>query len=308
MGGPGPEACGPGKGLAATISERNQRKLSRVFHRGREVCLQGIQLSFKETWMGEQVLKGKVALVTGATSGIGRATASLFAEAGARLAAVGRNEQRLAELREELGESASDVLLIRADVTNEADARRAVAETVEKFASLDVLVNAAGHISNGTIENTPLDAWDAMLNVNLRAVFNLMQQSVPHLAERRGNIVNVSSVTGLRAFPGVLAYCVSKAGLDQLTRCAALELAAHGVRVNAVNPGVVVTDIHKRGGMSETDYAAFLERSKQTHPLGRVGQAREVAELILFLASERAAWITGATYSIDGGRAQTCAR
>jgi NAD(P)-dependent dehydrogenase (short-subunit alcohol dehydrogenase family) len=258
--------------------------------------------------MGESVLTGKVALVTGATSGIGRATALLFAEAGARVAAAGRNEQALADLSEEIAQRGCEALLIRADVTAEEDARRAVRETVERFAGIDVLVNAAGHISNGTIETTTLGDWDAMLDVNLRAVFYLMQQSVPHLAARRGNIVNVSSVTGLRAFPGVLAYCVSKAGLDQLTRCAALELAAQGIRVNAVNPGVVVTDIHKRGGMSEADYAAFLERSKQTHPLGRVGEAREVAELILYLASARAAWITGATYSIDGGRAQTCAR
>ncbi len=256
--------------------------------------------------MRERVLQDKVALVTGATSGIGRATALLFAGAGARVAAVGRNREKLEELREEMG--GGDVLLISADVTAEGDARRAVAEAVERFAGLDILVNAAGHIANGTIETTTLAAWDAMLDVNLRAVFNLMQQAVPHLAARRGNIVNVSSVTGLRAFPGVLAYCVSKAGLDQLTRCAALELAAQGVRVNAVNPGVVVTEIHKRGGMSEEDYAAFLERSKGTHPLGRVGEAREVAELILFLASERASWIMGATYSIDGGRAQTCAR
>ncbi len=105
-----------------------------------------------------------------------------------------------------------------------------------------------------------------------------------------------------------MAYCVSKAGVDQLTRCAALELAPKGIRVNAVNPGVVRTEIHRRGGMKEADYAAFLERSKQTHPLGRVGSPWEVAELILFLASDRAGWITGATYSIDGGRAQTCAR
>ncbi len=258
--------------------------------------------------MEENVLAGKVALVTGATSGIGRATALLFAESGARVAALGRDEQALAELGEVIRKKGGEALLIHADVTMDVDARRAVRETVERFSGLDVLVNAAGHLSNGTIESTTLDAWDAMLNVNLRAVFNLMQQSVPHLADRRGNIVNVSSVTGLRAFPGVLAYCVSKAGLDQLTRCAALELASRGVRVNAVNPGVVVTEIHKRGGMNENDYAAFLERSKQTHPLGRVGEAREVAELILYLASERAAWITGATYSIDGGRAQTCAR
>jgi NAD(P)-dependent dehydrogenase (short-subunit alcohol dehydrogenase family) len=256
----------------------------------------------------ERVLTDKTALVTGATSGIGRATALLFAEAGARVAAVGRDPEKLSQLREELAGVGGEPLLISADVTVEEDARRAVAETVERFAGLDVLVNAAGYIANGTIETTTPAAWDAMLNVNLRAVFHLMQQAVPYLRERRGNIVNVSSVTGLRAFPGVLAYCVSKAGLDQLTRCAALELAAQGIRVNAVNPGVVVTEIHKRGGMSEEDYAAFLERSKGTHPLGRVGEAREVAELILFLASERAAWITGATYSIDGGRAQTCAR
>ena len=253
-------------------------------------------------------LEGKVALITGATSGIGRATAKRFAEAGARVAAVGRDEQALASLVKELEEAGAPSLAIRADVTRDEDAGRAVAEAVERFGHLDVLVNAAGHISNGTIENTSAQDWDAMMNVNLRAVFQLMQQAVPALSETRGNIVNVSSVTGLRAFPGVLAYCVSKAGLDQLTRCAALELASKGVRVNAVNPGVVITEIHKRGGMSEADYAAFLERSKTTHPLGRVGEAREVAELILFLASERASWITGATYSIDGGRAQTCAR
>ena len=135
-----------------------------------------------------------------------------------------------------------------------------------------------------------------------------MNLAVPFLAKSRGNIINLSSVAGLRSFPGVLAYCVSKAAVDQLTRCAALELAPKGIRVNAVNPGVVVTQIHRRGGMSEDDYAAFLEHSKTTHPLGRVGDADEVADLILFLASDRAGWITGATYSIDGGRALTCAR
>jgi NAD(P)-dependent dehydrogenase (short-subunit alcohol dehydrogenase family) len=170
------------------------------------------------------------------------------------------------------------------------------------------MVNAAGHINNGTIETTSIEAWDEMMNVNVRSVFCLMQHALPSLIERRGNIVNVSSVTGLRAFPGVLAYCVSKAALDQLTHCAALELAAKGVRVNAVNPGVVVTEIHKRGGMNTQAYEAFLEHSKQTHPLGRVGRPEEIAALVLFLASEQASWITGASYSIDGGRAQTCAR
>jgi NAD(P)-dependent dehydrogenase (short-subunit alcohol dehydrogenase family) len=256
----------------------------------------------------EKELEGKVALVTGATSGIGRATAVRFAEAGARVAVVGRNERALSQVTKEIAGKGGEALAVRADVTIKPIARRIIADTLERFGALDVLVNAAGHIKNGTIESTSLADWDSMLNVNLRAVFNLMREAVPVLEKRRGNIVNVSSVTGLRAFPGVLAYCVSKAGVDQLTRCAALELAPKGIRVNAVNPGVVITEIHKRGGMDEKEYQAFLEHSKTTHPIGRVGSAREVAELILYLASERAAWITGVTYSIDGGRAQTCAR
>ncbi|MGA2261726.1 MAG: SDR family oxidoreductase, partial [Acidobacteriota bacterium] len=140
------------------------------------------------------------------------------------------------------------------------------------------------------------------------AVFALMQLALPHLEKNRGNIVNVSSVTGIRAFPGVLAYCVSKAGVDQLTRCAALELAPKGIRVNAVDPGVVVTNLHRRGGMGEEKYQAFLEHSKTTHPLGRVGQPDDIANTIVFLASDRAGWITGASVPIDGGRHQTCAR
>jgi NAD(P)-dependent dehydrogenase (short-subunit alcohol dehydrogenase family) len=253
-------------------------------------------------------LDGRAAFVTGATSGIGHATALRFAAEGARVAIVGRDAEGLKRTAEEVRAAGAEALEVQADVTVEAHARRAVETAAEAFGGLDLLVNAAGIISNGTIETTQLDDWDAMMNVNLRSVFHLMQLAVPYLEKRPGNVVNVSSVTGLRAFPGVLAYCVSKAGVDQLTRCAALELAAKGVRVNAVNPGVVVTEIHRRGGMNDEKYAGFLEHSKTTHPLGRVGSAAEVAELILFLASDRAAWITGATYSIDGGRAQTCAR
>jgi NAD(P)-dependent dehydrogenase (short-subunit alcohol dehydrogenase family) len=250
----------------------------------------------------------KVVLITGATSGIGRACAMKFANAGAFIAAVGRNTDALTNLSNELGESSGKPLLLQADLSQAHEAERVIEETIERAGGIDVLVNAAGHIATGTIEDTSLDAWDAMLNINLRAVFHLTQKAMPSLIERRGNVVNVSSVTGLRAFPGVLAYCVSKAAVDQLTRCAALELAAKGVRVNAVNPGVVVTEIHRRGGMTAEQYDSFLERSKQTHPLGRVGQTKEIAELVFFLASDRASWITGATYSIDGGRAQTCAR
>lgn len=250
----------------------------------------------------------RVILVTGATSGIGRAVARRFAESSARVVALGRNRSALEEVEDEITRAGGKSLALAVDVTDENELRRALDNTISKVGRLDVLVNAAGHISNGSIEDTSLAAWDAMMNVNLRSVFYLMQLAAPHLIKTKGNIVNISSVTGLRSFPGVLAYCVSKAGVDQLTRCAALELAARGVRVNAVNPGVVVTAIHKRGGMSEENYEQFLEHSKTTHPIGRVGNPSEVAELVFYLASEKASWITGATYQIDGGRALTCAR
>jgi NAD(P)-dependent dehydrogenase (short-subunit alcohol dehydrogenase family) len=251
---------------------------------------------------------GRVVLVTGATSGIGHAVAVKFAKESASVVALGRNQSALSEVEASVQNAGGKPLTLAVDVTNDSEVHQAIAETIDNFGRLDVLVNAAGHISTGSIEQTSLAAWDAMMNVNLRAVFQLMQLAAPYLIKTKGNIVNVSSVTGLRSFPGVLAYCVSKAGVDQLTRCAALELAPKGVRVNAVNPGVVITEIHKRGGMSEEDYANFLEHSKTTHPLGRVGDPKEIAELVFYLASEKASWITGATYQIDGGRALTCAR
>ena len=256
----------------------------------------------------EQDFKQKVVVVTGATSGIGGATVNRFVAAGAMVVAVGRNKSKLHGIFEAGEDAGRRVSTVGVDLTSDSAPLQIVSQAVEHFGGIDVIVNAAGHISSGSIEDTSLEAWDALMDINVRSVFRLMQAALPHLIERRGNIVNVSSVTGLRAFPGVLAYCVSKAAVDQLTRCASLELAAKGVRVNAVNPGVVVTEIHKRGGMNDEQYASFLERSKQTHPLGRVGQPSEVAELIYFLASEKASWITGTTYSIDGGRAQTCAR
>jgi NAD(P)-dependent dehydrogenase (short-subunit alcohol dehydrogenase family) len=258
--------------------------------------------------MTDKQFAGKVVLITGATSGIGKACALAFATAGAKVAFVGRNQAALQSVTQEIEGLGVDVLALEADLSIDSEASGLVPRVTSHFGGIDVLVNAAGHISSGTIETTSIGDWDKMMNVNVRAIFGLMQQALSSLIERKGNIVNISSVTGLRSFPGVLAYCVSKSALDQLTRCAALELAAKGVRVNAVNPGVVVTEIHKRGGMDETAYAAFLEHSKQTHPLGRVGNPSEIAGLVLFLASDKASWITGATYSIDGGRAQTCAR
>jgi NAD(P)-dependent dehydrogenase (short-subunit alcohol dehydrogenase family) len=253
----------------------------------------------------EKELEGSVAIVTGASSGIGKATAKLFASQGAKVTLAGRNKIAIEETLSSLG---GETFAVPADVTVEKDCERLIHETIDKFGKLDVLINSAGVIANGTIENTTLQQWDDMFNINVRSVFYLMHLAMPHLVKTKGNVVNVSSVNGERSFPNVLAYCSSKAALDHLTRCAALEVASKGVRVNAVCPGVTRTQLHRRGGMDEATYQKFLEHSKETHPLGRVGNADEIAELIFFLASPRANWITGVTYLIDGGRGQTCLR
>ncbi len=254
------------------------------------------------------MVKGKIALVTGASSGIGKATARAMGAAGARVALTGRQIDPLRMEVKGITAAGGDAFAVVADLRKDEDRRRVISETAAHFGGLDILVNAAGTIANGTIENTSLADWRAMFEINLESVFSLMQLAVPHLEKNKGCIVNVSSVTGIRAFPNVLAYCVSKAGVDQLTRCAALELAPKGIRVNAVDPGVVVSNLHRRSGMDEEKYRAFLEHSRTTHPIGRVGQPEDIARLIVFLAADEAGWITGASVPIDGGRHQTCAR
>ena len=136
----------------------------------------------------------------------------------------------------------------------------------------------------------------------------MIQRALPYLTERKGSVVNVSSVTDIRSFPRILSYCVSKDAVDQLTHCVNFEIAKSGVRINAIKPGVVVTNIHRLMGMDDDSYAPFLEYSKMTNPMGRVGQPEEAVELIYFLASPQAGWIIGVTVPIDGGQALTCAR
>lgn len=251
-------------------------------------------------------LAGKRALVTGGGSGIGREIALLFAGEGASVVIAGRREAPLAGTA--AAGPAGTIQCVTADVTREEDRIRLVASAVEIMSGLDILVNSAGILESGSIQSTDLDAWDRTMDINVRSLFALTRLAAPHLTAARGNIINLSSVAGPRPYPGLLAYCVSKAAVDQLTRCLSLELAPHGVRVNALNPGVVVTNLHRTGGMSETNYAAFLERGKSTHPIGRVGTPADVAALALFLVSEKAGWITGGTFSVDGGRALASAR
>lgn len=252
----------------------------------------------------QQEFAGQTILVTGATSGIGEATARLLASRGATVVATGRNQEALGALGEHGVE-----LRMPGDLVDPGFRERLVEFTTgAAHGRLHGLVNAAGIIASGSIESTTLEAFDHMMDVNVRTLFDLTHRCTEALKAAKGAIVNVSSVTGTRAFPGVLSYCVSKSAVDQMTRCIALDLAADGVRCNAVNPGVVRTNLHRNGGMAEEDYAAFVERSAQTHPLGRIGEPGEVAELIAFLLSGRAGWITGECLAIDGGRAQTCAR
>ena len=247
-------------------------------------------------------------IVTGASSGIGRSAAMRFAAAGAAVLAVGRNETALAEVVKDARHAGGRAEYVATDITAPGAADQIVAACLEHFGSLTTLVNAAGIIGSGSIENTTDEQWAAVMEINLHAPFRLMRAASAPLAATRGSIVNVSSVNGLRSFPNLLAYCVSKSALDHMTRCAALELAPKGVRVNAVNPGVTVSNLHRRGGMAEEAYEAFLVRSRETHPLGRPGQPDDISDVIVFLASDHAKWMTGETIPVDGGRHLTCAR
>jgi len=250
----------------------------------------------------------RAAVVTGASSGLGRATAIRLARDGFSVLAVGRNDAALAGVCEEIARHGGRAERCVADVTEPGAPTAIVQRALAAFDGIDALVNAAGVIASGAVADTTDDGWDAMMDVNVRAPFRLIREAASSLIARRGAVVNISSVAGLRAFPGLASYAVSKAAVDQLTRCAALDFAPQGVRVNAVNPGVVVTNLHRRGGMDAAKYADFLERARSTHPLGRPGQPEEVADLIAFLVSPVSGWITGETIAIDGGRHLTCLR
>lgn len=179
---------------------------------------------------------GKVVLVTGASSGIGARTAQKFAQLGASLSLTGRKLENLQKVAKEC-EGQNAAFVVAGDITNADDTKRIVDETIKKFGKLDVLVNNAGIIETGTIENTSLEQYDRVMNTNIRSIYHLTMLAVPHLIKTEGSIVNISSVNGIRSFPGVLAYNLSKAAVDQFTRCVALELAPKKVRVNSVNPG-----------------------------------------------------------------------
>ena len=252
----------------------------------------------------------KIVLITGASAGIGAATALEFAKKQVQgLVLVARNEVKLQEVATQCKSSGvKDVLIIQQDLSQESACETIVDLTVNTFQRLDVLVNNAGIMHLSTLETLTSKQLDEAMELNLKVALKLTQLCTSWLEKSDLKaIVNVSSIAGLRAYPGGLAYKLSKAALDHLTQCSAIDLAAKGIRVNSVNPGVIDTDFFKANGFSNEQSDEYVnKKSKLIHPLGRCGRPDEVAKAIVFLASSDASFICGQLLAVDGGRSVTC--
>lgn len=250
-------------------------------------------------------LAGRVAIVTGASSGIGLAVARVFAAQGARLLVTGRDEARgqaaLAELRDCGGDGGADAHFLAADMADPATPDRLVASAQALFGGVDILVNNAGAMARGTLLDCDDTQWDRLLLINLTAPMRMMRAVVPVMQARGGgSIVNIASDWGLIAARRAVAYATTKAALVQLTRCAALDHAADGIRVNALCPGDTDTPMLD-ASTAPIDRAAMLAACGSDIPLGRVARPQEIAAAVLFLASDAASFVTGAALPVDGG-------
>ncbi|MDX6408152.1 MAG: hypothetical protein QOE13_1223 [Gaiellaceae bacterium] len=248
----------------------------------------------------------RCAVVTGAATGIGRATALAFARDGYGVALVGRRAEPLEELATELRDSGAQAIAAPADVTSPEQAAGAIGAAVERYGGIDALVNNAGVGDSAALLEESLERWEETLRINLTGAFLTIKLALPHLIERRGAVVNVASVNGILAGPGWTSYCVSKAGLIMLARCVANDYGRQGVRANAVCPGWVRTpmgdhDMDEVARALRTDREGAYARAHRQHPLGRPAEAAEIADVIAFLASPAAAYVTGATVMVDGG-------
>ncbi|XP_037292734.1 uncharacterized oxidoreductase MexAM1_META1p0182-like [Manduca sexta] len=240
----------------------------------------------------------KVVIVTGASAGIGAATAIQFAKEGADVTLVGRNEDKLAKVSAECAKYGKNPLVIKADVSKDEEAKTIVARTIQTFGKLDVLVNNAGiFIPDDILEPNYMETFDLTINTNLRPVALITNQASPHLIQTKGNIVNVSSIDATMVkIPKFSAYFASKAAINHFTRCIALELAPHGVRVNTVSPGPVYTEIFERAGLG-----GMIPDMQSSTALNKISEPEEIADLILFLASDKAKSVTGSDYVCDNG-------
>ncbi|WP_339180851.1 SDR family oxidoreductase [Oceanobacillus sp. FSL W7-1293] len=249
-------------------------------------------------------LDGKIAIVTGGTGGIGKATVELFLEEGAKVAAVDINEEKLKELEKEV-HSEENLLIVQADVSKEADVKNYVDTVVEKFGRIDILFNNAGILGDVKpfLEQT-IDNFDKVLSVNVRGSALGLLNVLPVMAEQKsGSVINTSSISGLIATNGFAPYDTSKHAVNGLTKNAAKDVAKYGIRVNSIHPSQVDTDMVKdvESGINAEDTESVKSELQAAIPMGRYAKPEEVAKLVLFLASDDSEFITGSQYRIDGG-------
>lgn len=247
-------------------------------------------------------LAGKVALITGGGTGIGRACALRFAVEGAKVAIAGRRKELLAKVVNEITPG-GEAVAIECDVSQRASVEKAIAATIERFGLLNVVVNNAGTMNPGTAEETSDEQWDAMIDTNLKGTFLVSRAALA--AMRRaggGSIVNMSSVYGLVGQTRRAAYAASKGGVTLLTRAMALDHAKENIRINCICPSLVETEIARALFAAAPDPAAARRERLASVPMARAGTPDEIAALAVYLASDESGWVTGAAYSIDGGQ------
>ena len=246
-------------------------------------------------------LKGKVALITGGSEGMGYATADLFLVEGAKVAISGRSSEKGAAAESGL-RSKGDILFVQGDVSNDEDARRMVQETVQRFGRIDILFNNAGVYLEKAAEETSEEEWDRVIDINLKGTFLVSKHAIEHMKRQGGGvIVNNSSDAGLVGNRLCAAYCASKGGVTVMTKAMALDYAKMNIRVNCVNPGVIDTPMVAQEIAMASDKEEYVRLMNEDHPLGRIGRPEEVARAVLFLVSDEASFVTGAALSIDGG-------